>query len=149
MQESELKAFIDEVVNYFSNLSDEPAVMGVPFVKPDEAIIQDFTGLIGVSGARKGGIYLTASRKMAVKAADLLLKPEIEKTDEILIDLVGEITNIIAGNVRKVFGSQFMISVPIVLKGDISELSFKLRKPVYIIPINWKETKSFLAVGLD
>lgn len=148
MKESELREFIDVVVNYFQEVTGESVEMGMPYIKESKSIVLDYTGVIGISGTRKGAIYLTASKEMLKEVASIILGTN-DVDDECAIDMVGEITNTIAGNVRENFGSSFMISVPIILKGSPEDVIFKLQPPVFIIPIKWRTFSSYLVVGLE
>jgi chemotaxis protein CheX len=148
MTEEELRAFIQVVTNYFENISGERAVMGLPYVKGSGSTLGDYTGLISISGNRKGGIYFTTCRPLLEEFARIILG-ETVTDDEYLYDLVGEITNTIAGNMRETFGSTFLISIPIVLRGRVNDIDMKLKPPVFIIPISWKQHDSHLAIGLE
>jgi chemotaxis protein CheX len=55
----------------------------------------------------------------------------------------------IAGNARRDFGSDFMISVPIVVKGAPEDIMLRLRPPVFIIPVTWRTHSAYLAVGIE
>lgn len=148
MNESDLKAFIKVVTDYFSSITDTPAKMGMPYVKREASEVYDYTGIIGISGSRRGGVYYTAGRELLSAFGQCILG-DAELDEESLFDLVGEMTNTIAGNMRETFGASFLISVPIVLKGKIDEISMRLKPPVFIIPIEWKGYSSHLAVGLE
>ncbi|MDR1894613.1 MAG: chemotaxis protein CheX [Spirochaetales bacterium] len=148
MTETELKATIKIVTEYFLNITNIPAVMGLPYIKKDTDLAFAYTGLIGISGARRGGVYYTAGKELLADFAQFILGEETLDEDA-LNDLVGEMTNTIAGNMREVFGATFLISVPIVLRGQIDTISMRLKPPVFIIPINWNEHTSHLAIGLE
>lgn len=148
MNEQELKYFIDVVVSYFRDISGEPSEMGIPYIKERGTVLLDYTGLIGISGAKKGAIYITATRDMLSEITAILLGAE-NPEEEILIDMAGEIANTIAGNVRESFGSSFMISVPIILKGSPEDVIIKMSPPIFIIPVKWRSYSAILAVGLE
>ena len=148
MTEQELRIFIDVVIDYFVLLTDESARMGVPYIQEGKSQLLDFTGVIGISGARKGGIFVTASSSMLKELASLILESDDVAPDEIL-DMVGELTNTIAGNVRREFGSSFMISVPIIVEGRPQDLRLQIKPPVFVVPINWRSYQAFLSVGLE
>jgi chemotaxis protein CheX len=97
---------------------------------------------------RKGGIYFTANRQLIEGIGSHILGDEVFD-DDAVYDLVGEMTNVIAGNLRESFGSTFLISVPIVMKGRIEDIQLKLKPPVFIIPIEWDGHRSHLAIGLE
>lgn len=148
MTESQLRAFIQVVVDFFSGVSDEGAQMGIPYMREGDTILLEHTGLIGISGAQRGGIYITADEAMLRQLASVILgSDDITKDD--VVDMVGELTNTIAGNVRKSFGSGFMISVPMVLRGRPEDIQMQLSPPVFVIPIQWQMHKFYLSVGLE
>jgi chemotaxis protein CheX len=148
MTENELKPIIKIVTEYFFNITAVPAMMGLPYVKRDNDPVFDYTGVIGISGSRRGGVYYTAGKELLADFGGYILGEE-ELDDASLNDLVGEMTNTIAGNMREIFGSAFLISVPIILKGKIDNISMRLKPPVFVIPIKWKDHTSHLAVGLE
>lgn len=148
MTESELKFFIEVVTDYFEQVTGEGAVMGLPFLKSEEPAVLAFTGLIGISGPRKGAIYFTSDAKLLTTLTQEIL--DLADPDEdSLLDMVGELTNTIAGNVRKSFGADFLISVPMLIKGKPQDILMRLKPPVFIVPILWRKEKAFLAVGLE
>ena len=147
MTEAEIKFFIEVVTTYFGQVTGEDAVMGIPYVKNAEPVVLDYTGLIGISGPRKGGIYFTAGRVLLNELTKLILGTE--EAEDILLDMVGELTNTIAGNVRRSFGADFLISVPMLIKGRPDDILMRLKPPVFVIPLNWHKEKAFLVVGLE
>jgi chemotaxis protein CheX len=148
MTENDLKPIIKIITGYFLNISNIPAVMGMPYIKRDNDPVFDYTGVIGISGSRRGGVYFTAGRDLLAEFGRFILGGE-ELDEASLNDLIGEMTNTIAGNMREIFGSSFLISVPMVLKGKIDTISMRLKPPVFVIPIMWKGHTSHLAVGLE
>ena len=148
MTELEIKGFIKVLTDYFLSVTGSPANMGVPFIKENNTEVFDYVAVIGISGSRKGGVYFTANRPLLEEIARHILG-ETGLDDATLYDLIGEMTNTISGNMRELFGSTFLISVPIILKGSIDEVVLRLKPPVYVIPIEWNGHKSHLAIGLE
>ncbi|NNM53857.1 MAG: chemotaxis protein CheX [Spirochaetales bacterium] len=148
MTEGELKFFIDVVTEYFEQITGESAGMGIPYIKSEEPAVLSFTGLIGISGPRKGAIYFTAEKALLSSLTREILDL-VDPDDDSLLDMVGELTNTIAGNVRKSFGADFLISVPMLIKGKPTDILMRLKPPVFIVPILWRKEKAFLAVGLE
>jgi chemotaxis protein CheX len=148
MTENDLKTLIKVVTDYFLNISDIPTKMGAPYIKRGNDGTLDYTGLIGISGSRRGGVYYTAGKDLLLEFGRCILG-ESDLDEESLVDLAGEMTNTIAGNMRETFGSSFLISVPMVMKGRADDISMRLKPPVFIIPIEWKGYFSQLAVGLE
>jgi chemotaxis protein CheX len=149
MKTEDIKIFCDVVANYFQAVTSHPIEIGVPYVKADNFETLSLTGAIGISGVRKGCLFITATEAMIKELTSIILMSD-EVDDVTLYDMVGELTNTIAGNVRQSFGPDFDISIPIIIKGKhIDIIMQKLKTPVYIVPIIWKEHKFFLNIGID
>lgn len=149
MQEHELKHFVESTLNYFTKATGEAAKLGMPYVKkPDEDIYDEFTGIIGISGDRKGGIYVTCGTNLLIDLAKIVtgLKEGIEPA--MIRDMAGEVANTISGNASKSFGRGFHISVPIILEGKPKSVNLQIEPPSYVIPAEWHGHKLYLVVGI-
>ena len=148
MNETDLHFFIDSTVNYFEEVTNEKANTGIPYIKGEEPVVLEYTGIIGISGKRKGSVYITCSTGMLEQLAKIILGLE-DVTPEIIKDLVGEIANTISGNVRQAYGTDFMISVPVVVQGKAKDIKTPDDIPSFVIPLTWKEHQSYLIVCLE
>lgn len=141
--------FIDTVSNYFTHLTEDPSRTGVPFLKDqNELLLKDFTGMIGISGSRKGFIYISGNRGLYSELIYRfigLADPSVED----LLDMAGELSNVVAGNLRETYGSDFMISVPIVFEGKPSKMKFPEDVSAYVIPIKWHDHEANVVVGIE
>ena len=52
MNETDLHFFIDSTVNYFEEVTSEKASAGIPYIKDEEPVVLEYTGIIGISGKR-------------------------------------------------------------------------------------------------
>jgi len=148
MNNDQLQVFVDGVTNYFETLSDEPASVGTPFLISDiNKYLSDFTGIIGISGNHKGSVFYTAPKSLLMHLLNELgiMSSQTDK----LMDLVGEVSNTISGNARREFGDQFLLSVPVVLKGTSADIAIANKVDIYVIPIVWKHLKSNLIINLE
>jgi chemotaxis protein CheX len=147
MESNEITEFVDTTIRFFTEISGEPAKCGIPFVKIEDPVVLKFTGLIGITGKRKGSIYYSAGKEQLTDLAKLMLGLT-EVSNEDMKDLVGEIANTVTGNLRQSFGSDFQISVPVVVEGP---RDIKMPKNIdsYVLPINWRDYESFLVVCLE
>jgi chemotaxis protein CheX len=148
MNETDLHFFIDSTLNYFEEVTNEKAVAGIPYIKDQEPVVLEYSGIIGISGKRKGSIYITTTGDMLKQIAKIILGLE-EVGQEDIKDLAGEIANTISGNVRQAYGSDFMISVPVVVEGKAKDIKMPENIQSFVIPITWNEFKSFLVVCLE
>lgn len=148
MNENDINVFVQGATHYFQHVSDEPAMVQVPYlISHNESLIYDYTGIIGISGNRRGNVYFTAPRQMLKYL--LLVQGETETSDENCTDLVGEIANTLSGNARRDLGKEFMISVPVVLQGKPDQLLLSKENRSFVIPIQWRQYTSALVVSLE
>lgn len=145
VDERDLQIFIEGTLHYFDQISTEHAEVKTPYIVQEDLRVDDYTGMIGISGVRQGSIYFTAPRAMLRHI--LLALGENSSNDDLYCDLVGEIANTISGNARRQLGSEFSISVPDVIRGELIEL---LDRQVhqFAIPIRWKSYTSSLVIRL-
>jgi chemotaxis protein CheX len=148
MKESELKVFVNGVTNFFNKLGPEQVKVGVPYVKEGNQFISEITGVIGLTGKRRGGIFITCGNSM-VDEVILLYSGMEDKSAEARKDMIGEIANTISGNASDAFGTDFQISVPIVITGKPDGVDMPTRVPTFVIPLHWKSYKAYLVVGVE
>ena len=148
MNETDLHFFIDSTINYFDIMTKVKIETGIPYLSNGKPIALEFTGIIGVSGQRKGSIYLTTSAEMLIEISETAIGIENPKSEDIK-DLVGEITNTISGNVRQVYGDNFMISVPVVIEGKPKDIKMPSDINSFVIPMKWKKYPLYLVVCLE
>ena len=147
LKESEIRTFIEGATNYFEISAQQSASVGSPYLVTDgNPGAYDYTGIIGISGARKGIVYFSAPRGML--AVLLMRMQETDTSDENIKDLVGEVANTISGNARRDFGRNFVISVPTVVANDVEKVTPPYSKS-YVIPINWRKHSAKLVVCLE
>ena len=148
MKESELKTFVEGVLRYFSTITSTPAQVGIPHIKSADHVIEEITGIIGLTGKRRGGIFITCPREMVGEIVTEYLGVQ-QPSLAAIKDLAGEMANTVAGNATLAFGADFQISVPVVLVGRPEQIDLPTRVPTYIFPIEWKNYRAYLAVGVE
>jgi chemotaxis protein CheX len=150
-QQKELicQVFIDSVNNYFEEVTGIKSETGLPYLKDDkQQVLAHYTGMIGISGSRRGFVYVTGPKELFNDLVKIIL--DIDKpNDDQIVDMAGEVANTVSGNVRKAFGSEFMISVPAIIQGKPEDLKMQKDVPVFVIPIKWREYKAYVVIGLE
>jgi len=147
MDDQDIQVFIAGVRRYFDSLrADERVVIEPPFIKDVERPLLEYTGIIGISGKTHGAVCFTANGLMLKNILGFL--NESPSSRETLCDLVGEIANTLSGNAREEFGSDFLISVPVVATEDDYGFRFPEEGRNYVIPIIWRSEKAYLLVCL-
>ena len=136
LSEQDITVLIEGTKHYFKTSTDEEVVVETPYiVSTDEFAVSDYTGIIGISGERKGIVFVTAPQTML---RYLVLSR----------DVIGEVANTISGNARRSFGSGFMISVPLIVQGRPERMGLPEDLVGYAIPFRWKSFPFQLVVSL-
>jgi chemotaxis protein CheX len=147
LDEQDIRTFLHGTTRYFEVAAQQPAFVGSPYLMNTGAPeMHEYTGVISVSGRRDGVVYFTAPRGMLTVL--LMRMNESDVSHENMCDVVGEVANTIAGNARRDFGNQFLISVPAVLAGSGEKPQLPTGGQPIVIPINWRSHSARLVVCL-
>jgi len=85
----------------------------------------DCSGLIGVSGALRGSIVVSVDQDVAFAAAESFLGSKPASINAEVIDMVGELTNMIAGAGKDRIGIPgIMLGLPTVISGRGHTITF-------------------------
>lgn len=148
MKDENLKLFVEGSSHYFETVSQKAATIGAPFlIKDINKYLYDYTGIIGISGNHKGSVFFSAPQNMLIQLLSAL--GILSSNEDKLMDLVGEVSNTIAGNTRREFGDQFMLSTPVVLKGKSDDLKITRVEKIYVIPIVWRKHQANLIINIE
>jgi chemotaxis protein CheX len=145
---ADLQVFVDAVVHYFAQTTGDDAMVSPPFAKGEaDEVLLDYTGVIGVSGKARGSIYFTAETALLRQLLQASGFAEHESDESLLMDMVGEVANTMSGNARQHFGTNFLVSVPVMLsRRQVFSLPRYLR--TFVIPITWHGCRCSLVVCL-
>lgn len=147
-QDKNVKVFINCIRHYFETVAaGTELAIEPPFLKgPDDRVILSYTGIIGISGDHKGAIFVSCPPSLL---DDLLMRiGEPEPSVELRLDITGELANTISGNLRREFGPNFLISVPVVIR-DASEVKFPKSAKNLVLPLHWNGHKGFVIISLE
>jgi chemotaxis protein CheX len=148
VDEKQLKVFVDIVQNYFAQQTDREPEVSTPYLgQPQNLPVSDYTGVIGVSGAKRGCVYFTAPAALLREV--LTRAGETDFSANSMADLAGEVANTISGNARRDFGRDFMISVPIIVRGKDQAIQVPKDVRAYVIPIRWLNHEAALVVSVQ
>ncbi len=148
LNEFEIKTFIEGAVHYFTVSARQPVAVGAPFLITEGLPpVHEFTGVITISGKRRGTVCFTAPRAMLMVLLMRLNEPDTG--DDNMRDLIGEVANTISGNARRDFGKDFEISAPVVLESQTGTFVPPVDTRPFVIPLNWRSHRATLIVCLE
>ncbi len=146
LQENDLKLFVDSIRNYLTVTTRQEPKITSAFLGMGDVTGYEFNGIVTFSGSHNGHVVVSMPDKLVREV--LLLQHETDLSDGNLLDAVGEIANTLAGNARKVLGSELQISVPIKLQGA-NGIKARVRKRPYVITLRWNHYDAMVCVDME
>jgi chemotaxis protein CheX len=112
---------IDEIVKtIWSTLVDVPIERGTGTAAIDESTV---TGIVNIDGAWYGAVQVQCSLALACLATSAMFQGDEDPTLDEVRDALGELTNMVAGNVKSLLPGPSAISLPTVVFGSNYEIS--------------------------
>ncbi len=135
MDVSYINPFIIETQHCFSTMMHIEVHPGEPFLKRVPYPTCDISGVIGLSGDAQGSVALSFPHTVAMNLVRTMLDSPDDLSEAELIDGIGEIANIIAGNAKKhLTGFRLSISLPNVIIGKKHVLAGISGAPTIVVP---------------
>jgi chemotaxis protein CheX len=152
--EQYIQPFVQVSKTVFKNLLNCEIVPGRAYFIQKEAFLDwDISGIIALTGEVKGLIAISMKSPTASKIAGRLIGEGTVFSDADVIDAVGEIVNIIAGNVKKNLEDMFriIISLPTVVRGKAHAIVIpEERTRLLCIPFTVFDTETiWLSLTID
>lgn len=133
-----INPFISSLLNVLSTMAQTDLTPGKPKVKKTEVAIGDVSGLIGMVGPQtKGSLSITFDGELALTVMERMLGERPDKINAEVTDMVGEITNMVAGGAKNLLGDkgyEFDMATPVVVSGKEHTITHKCDGPKLIMP---------------
>ncbi|MBF0465330.1 MAG: chemotaxis protein CheX [Nitrospirae bacterium] len=148
-----INPFLVSIVNVLATMAQTEAKVGKPVIKRDNVGQGDVSGVIGLAGEQtKGSIAITFTEKAIIDIASRMLGEELDKVDETVADMVGEITNMVTGGAKKILsekGYKFNLATPSIIVGKGHMISHKSKAPVILLPFETSAGSFFVEICFD
>lgn len=130
-----INPFITSTMDTFKTMTGAQVRPGKPRAKTEPLPSYDVSGIIGLSGDAQGCIAISFPKIMALKVVSQLLGTAVKLVGPELIDGIGELANIIAGNAKQhLDGYNLSISLPNVVVGKDHILGGQSGIPTIVVP---------------
>ena len=94
------------------------------------------SGLVTISGAWRGAVVLQCSPEHAVRAAEAMFAAEAGSLSPAEVaDALGELTNMVGGNLKNLLPEPSSLSIPSVSGGDDTQVFVPAARPVLEVPL--------------
>lgn len=147
-----INPFIAAATNVIQTMASVEVKAGQPTLKKDNHSWGVLSGIIGLaSDSLKGNMVLSFEKDCILHIMTNLLGEEFTQLNDEVSDAVGELTNMISGNAKKIFSEQgfiFDMAIPIVIIGQGVEISQITSGPSLVIPFETEKGGFVLEANL-
>ena len=119
--EKYVQPFIDTSLKVFKEFLNTEIIADTPyFINRTDKTEWSISGIIGLTGEAVGAVVLSMKTDLALEFTKKLTGEDVTEVNDDVIDTIGEIVNIIAGNVKKELEEMFklIISLPTIVQGE-------------------------------
>lgn len=130
-----INPFLTASIKLFQDYLGVKLTNAKPFLLEDPQDLKEVSAIIGLAGETTGAVVLSFSKDTAVKLVSKLSKHHYQALGKEVIDGVGELVNILAGNAKKdLTDFRVSISLPGVITGKKYKINWPKGVPVIAIP---------------
>jgi chemotaxis protein CheX len=152
--EKYIQPFVNVTKNVFREFIGTEPEAGRPYFSNAETVNEwDISAVIGLTGEANGAVVISMKTGLAEKLTDTLTGKSHNSIDDEVVDAIGEIVNIIAGNVKKELEEAFrlVISLPTIVQGPAHQIKWPSEKArIICIPFTIFDAEVFtLSVAIE
>ena len=156
--EQYIQPFIEGCEEVFRDFCKAEVKAGRPFfvLKDEKDRFEsnwDVSGVIGLSGEANGAVAISLQEATAFRLTTILTSKTYTTIERDVTDVLGEIVNIITGNVKNVFEVQYRIKItmPSIIKGKAHSINWPSKKArIICVPFTIFDNQEFcLSVAVE
>ncbi len=153
-EEEMARYVIDATKEVFSTMVMMDVEDCFPLLEPVTKFSCSITGMVGLVGTYSGVMSIHCPRPLALKITSNMLGmevEEVEQAEEDVNDALGEIANMLGGQVKMVLstgGMDINISIPTVISGEAYSINSMAESDCVIIPFNTGEERFLVSLKL-
>ncbi|PAJ72092.1 chemotaxis protein CheX [Pseudoalteromonas sp. NBT06-2] len=148
-----INPFLSSLMNVLSTMAQTQLKPGKPMMKKTEVAKGDVSGLIGMVGPQtKGSLSISFDEELALTIMERMLGERPDAINEEVTDMVGEITNMVAGGAKNLLGEkgyEFDMATPIVVSGTNHTITHKCDGPKVLMPFSADAGRAHIEVCFD
>ncbi|MBN1409885.1 MAG: chemotaxis protein CheX [Spirochaetales bacterium] len=135
MKAKYINPFLSASINLFKEYLGVELTASDPYLNINPQRLLEVSAIIGLAGETVGAVVLSFSRETAVKVVSSFAGKTYQALSKEVIDGVGELVNILAGNAKKDLEDyRLLISLPGVITGNYYKINWPQNVPVITIP---------------
>lgn len=135
-----INPILESTINVLSTMAMVTARPERPTIKKTPTVLGDVTGHIDLKGAGvEGYLAISFSKPAILNITEQMLGEQCTDIDETVIDLVGELTNMITGSAKRIYselGLEFDLTRPTTLVGSDQQLEQPADRMAIVLPFS-------------
>lgn len=147
--EEAVRASIAEITKgVFATMVMLEVVDREPLTEPVITFHDTITSMVGLAGSYSGILAIHCPKNLALKITSSMLGMEVTDIDDDVNDAMGEIANMVGGDVKHIFspkGSDINLSIPTVIYGSDYVLESMSSAESLVIPFDCGEDRLLLS----
>ena len=148
-----INPFLISLMNVLSTMSSIQLTPKKPMLKKDAEAKGDVSGLIGLTAPNlKGSLSVTFEKKLALMTMKKMVGEMHQTIDADVIDMVGEITNMVAGGAKRLLSEQgfdFDMATPMVVSGENHTIRHQSKDKIVLIPLSSDYGYVYLEISFE
>ena len=146
--------FVNPFLSSFINVLQTMAMLeikpGRPSLKKDAIARGDVSGLIGMAGPTISGSFsISFEKELALNVFEMMVGESIDEIGEDITDMVGEITNMVAGGAKRQLGEkgyEFNMATPIVVTGPGHAITHQVDGTKVLMPFKSDKGNAYIEI---
>jgi chemotaxis protein CheX len=131
---------MESMVTVLTTMAMVEIKAGKPCVKSHQQPMGEVTGLIDLSGSTaNGSLAITFTEPAILDITERMLGEKLSAIDETVVDVVGEITNMITGSAKRIYSEQgldFDLTLPKTRVGREEPLQHTVEGTTFLMPFS-------------
>lgn len=149
-----INPLLESTISVLSTMAMVEATPGKPTLKEGDTALGDVTGMIDLSedGKTKGSLAISFPSEVIFDIAEKMLGEPAQALDESIVDMVGEITNMITGSAKRIFseqGLEFDLTLPHTTVGSDNPLTHSVEGSPIVLPFSTSAGSFYLELCFD
>jgi chemotaxis protein CheX len=132
-----INPFLSGTVNVLKTMAFVEVKPGKPYLKKDHVGLGDVSGIIGLTGEASGSLSVTFNFTLIQQIMSNMLGEEVTEVTNDVRDAVGELTNMISGDARRLLqqeGLSLTAAIPTIVAGKDHTIKHVINGPIIVIP---------------
>ncbi len=155
MDVSIINPVITSILSVLSTMAHIDPVAGKPKLKNKSDLVygKHITGLISMTGPQaRASVALTFPENAILYIANNMLPNEASQIDGVVIDLAGELANMVLGGTKGIMeekGMMFDLSLPTIIVGNEYMIAHVTNSPIIVLPFKMPQGDFFVEAGFE